>query len=175
MSSRGINKVILIGNVGQNPEMRYIPNGIPVTNITIATSANWKDKQTGENKENTEWHRVVLYGKIAEIAKEYLRKGSQVYIEGYLHTRKWQDQNNIDRYTTEIIVNNLSGGVMQMLGNKQNNSNITTSPHESNDIIWNQSQQVNKYPASNQKKEVNLQNDSQLNKNNIDFDDDIPF
>ena len=103
MASRGINKVILIGNLGQDPEVRYMPSGGAVTNITLATSDTWRDKQTGEQKERTEWHRVVFMGKLAEVAGEYLKKGSQVYVEGKLQTRKWQDQNGNDRYTTEII------------------------------------------------------------------------
>ena len=114
MSSRGVNKVILVGNLGQDPEVRYMPNGGAVTNITLATSDTWRDKQTGEAKEKTEWHRVVLFGKLAEVAGEYLRKGSQVYIEGALQTRKWTDQAGVEKYTTEIIVN--VGGTMQMLG-----------------------------------------------------------
>ncbi|AKC60212.1 single-stranded DNA-binding protein [Blochmannia endosymbiont of Camponotus (Colobopsis) obliquus] len=117
MASRGINKVILIGNLGQDPEVRYMPNGNPVANLTLATSDNWRDKQTGEMKEKTEWHRVILFGKLAEIAGEYLHKGSQVYIEGALQTRKWQSQSGQDRYTTEIIVN--LTGTMQMLGSRQ--------------------------------------------------------
>lgn len=117
MASRGVNKVILVGNLGQDPEVRYLPNGGAVTNITLATSESWRDKQTGENKEVTEWHRVVLFGKLAEVAGEYLRKGSQVYIEGQLQTRKWQDQSGQDRYTTEVVVN--VGGTMQMLGGRQ--------------------------------------------------------
>ncbi len=99
MASRGVNKVILIGNLGQDPEVRYMPNGGAVTNITLATSESWRDKQTGEMKEKTEWHRVVIFGKLAEIAGEYLKKGSQVYIEGSLQTRKWQDQSGQERYT----------------------------------------------------------------------------
>lgn len=117
MASRGVNKVILVGNLGQDPEVRYLPNGGAVANITLATSESWRDKQTGENKEVTEWHRVVLFGKLAEVAGEYLRKGSQVYIEGQLRTRKWQDQGGQERYTTEVTVN--VGGTMQMLGGKQ--------------------------------------------------------
>ncbi|RJG49411.1 single-stranded DNA-binding protein [Motilimonas pumila] len=118
MASRGINKVILVGNLGQDPEVRYMPNGGGVANITIATSESWRDKQTGEQKEKTEWHRVVLFGKLAEVAGEYLRKGSQVYIEGQLQTRKWQDQNGQDRYSTEVVVQGFNG-VMQMLGGRQ--------------------------------------------------------
>jgi len=117
MAVRGVNKVILIGYMGQDPEVRYMPNGGAVATITLATSESWRDKQTGENRENTEWHRVVLFGKLAEIAGEYLRKGSQVYIEGQLRTRRWQDQSGQDRYTTEVIVN--VGGTMQMLGSRR--------------------------------------------------------
>lgn len=110
MASRGVNKVIVVGNLGKDPEVSYMPNGNAVANITVATSETWKDKQTGENKEVTEWHRVVFYRKLAEIVGEYLRKGSKIYIEGRLQTRKWQDQNGQDRYTTEIVANE-----MQML------------------------------------------------------------
>ncbi len=118
MATRGINKVILVGNLGQDPEVRFMPNGGAVANITIATSESWRDKQSGEQKERTEWHRVVLFGKLAEVAGEYLRKGSQVYIEGQLQTRKWQDQNGQDRYSTEVVVQGFNG-VMQMLGGRQ--------------------------------------------------------
>lgn len=109
--ARGINKVILIGNLGQDPETRAMPSGSSVTNLRIATSESWKDKQSGEMKERTEWHSVAMFGRLAEIAGEYLRKGSQVYIEGSLRTRKWQDKQGNDRYTTEIIASD-----MQMLG-----------------------------------------------------------
>jgi single-strand DNA-binding protein len=111
--ARGINKVILVGNLGQDPDTRYMPSGKAVTNIRIATSESWKDKQTGDMQERTEWHSIVLYDKLGEIAAEYLRKGSQVYIEGSLRTRKWQDKEGKDRYTTEIIAQN-----MQMLGGR---------------------------------------------------------
>ena len=114
--ARGVNKVILIGNVGGDPETRYLPNGNAVTNITLATSESWKDKQSGQMQERTEWHRVVFFGRVAEIAGEYLRKGSQVYVEGRLQTRKWQDQSGQDRYTTEIVVD--LGGQMQLLGGR---------------------------------------------------------
>jgi len=114
--ARGVNKVILVGNVGGDPETRYLPNGNAVTNISIATSDSWNDKQTGQRQERTEWHRVVFFGKLAEIAGEYLRKGSQVYVEGRLQTRKWQGQDGQDRYTTEIVVD--IGGQMQMLGGR---------------------------------------------------------
>ncbi|MCH1930302.1 single-stranded DNA-binding protein [Shewanella sp. A25] len=115
MASRGVNKVILVGNLGQDPEVRYMPNGNAVANITVATSESWKDQQ-GQQQERTEWHRVVLFGKLAEITGEYLRKGSQVYLEGKLQTRKWKDQSGQDRYTTEIVVD--QGGSMQMLGGR---------------------------------------------------------
>ena len=108
--ARGINKVILVGNLGQDPEVKYMPSGNAVTNITLATSDTWKDKQTGQPQERTEWHRVVFFNRLAEIAGEYLRKGSKVYVEGSLRTRKWQDQSGQDRYTTEIVASE-----MQML------------------------------------------------------------
>jgi single-strand DNA-binding protein len=113
MASKGVNKVIIVGNLGQDPEVRFMPNGNAVANLSIATSESWKDQQ-GNPQEKTEWHRVVMYKKLAEIAGEYLKKGSQVYIEGKLSTRKWQGQDGQDRYTTEIVANN-----MQMLGGGQ--------------------------------------------------------
>ncbi|MBY8964910.1 single-stranded DNA-binding protein [Algiphilus sp. NNCM1] len=109
--ARGINKVILVGNLGQDPEVRYTANGTAVANLRIATSESWRDKQSGEQRENTEWHTVVLFGKTAEIASQYLKKGRQVFIEGKLQTRKWQDKSGNDRYSTEIVAND-----MQMLG-----------------------------------------------------------
>ena len=111
--SRGINKVILVGNLGQDPEIRYTPSGKAISNITVATTDSWKDKQTGEQQERTEWHRIVFFNRLAEIVGEYLKKGSQVYIEGRLQTRKWQDQSGQDRYTTEIVASE-----MQMLGSR---------------------------------------------------------
>jgi single-strand DNA-binding protein len=112
--ARGVNKVILIGNLGKDPEVRYMPSGGAVANVTLATSESWKDKTTGEQQERTEWHNVVFYNRLAEIVGEYLKKGSQVYVEGSLRTRKWQDKNTgADRYTTEIIANE-----MQMLGSR---------------------------------------------------------
>ena len=111
--ARGVNKVILLGNVGQDPQSRAMPSGKAVVNLRIATSKQWRDKQTGENKEATEWHTVVMFDRLAEIAAEYLRKGSQVYIEGELRTRKWQDKEGQDRYSTEIVANE-----MQMLGGR---------------------------------------------------------
>lgn len=117
MASKGVNKVILVGNVGQDPEVRYSPSGMCFCNLSLATSESWKDKQTGEQKEKTEWHRVTVSGKLAEIAGEYIKKGSQVYFEGKLQTRKWQDQSGQDKYTTEVVVDSF-GGVMQLLGGK---------------------------------------------------------
>ena len=117
--ARGINKVILIGNLGADPEVRYMPSGSAVANITLATSEGWKDKQSGEQHDRTEWHRVVLFNRLAEIAGEYIRKGSKVYIEGRLQTRKWQDKNGQERYTTEIIASD-----MQMLDGKGASSNV---------------------------------------------------
>ena len=111
--ARGINKVIIVGNLGGDPETRYMPSGSAVTNLTVATNESWKDKQTGEQKDRTEWHKVAMFNRLAEVAAEYLRKGSQVYIEGKLRTRKWQDKNGQDRWTTEIIADE-----MQMLGGR---------------------------------------------------------
>jgi single-strand DNA-binding protein len=113
----GVNKVIILGNLGKDPEVRFMPNGGGVANLTIATSESWKDKQTGEQKEKTEWHRVVMFGKLAEIAGEYLKKGSKVYIEGALQTRKWQNAQGQDQYTTEIVVQGFNG-TMQMLDSR---------------------------------------------------------
>ncbi len=115
--SRGINKVILVGNLGKDPESRFLQNGTAVANITVATSESWKDKQTGEQKEKTEWHTVVFFGRLAEIVGEYLKKGSQVYIEGKLQTRKWQDKDGNDRYSTEV-----NASEMQMLGSRGGSS-----------------------------------------------------
>lgn len=112
--AKGINKVILVGNLGNDPEVRFSPNGNAVTRISVATTDSWKDRNSGDRQERTEWHRVVFFGKLAEIAGEYLKKGNQVYIEGRLQTNKWQDQSGNDRYTTEIIANE-----MQMLGGRQ--------------------------------------------------------
>ncbi|MGD8690660.1 MAG: single-stranded DNA-binding protein [Gammaproteobacteria bacterium] len=111
--ARGVNKVILVGNLGVDPEIRYMPSGAAVANVRLATSEQWKDKQTGEQQERTEWHRVVFFGRLAEIVGEYLKKGSQIYVEGSIRTRKWQGQDGQDRYTTEIVANE-----MQMLGGR---------------------------------------------------------
>ena len=112
--ARGVNKAIIVGTLGQDPDVKYTASGSPVVNISVATNENWKDKQTGEAQERTEWHRIVIFGKLAEIAAQYLRKGSQAYFEGKIQTRKWQDKAGQDRYTTEIVANE-----MQMLGGKQ--------------------------------------------------------
>lgn len=111
--SRGVNKVILVGNLGKDPDLKYMPSGGAVANTSLATSEQWKDKQSGEQKERVEWHNVVFFNRLAEIAAEYLKKGSQVYVEGSLRTRKWQDKDGNDRYTTEIVVRD-----MQMLGSR---------------------------------------------------------
>ena len=124
MASRGINKVILVGNLGNDPEHRVLPSGGAVTNISIATSETWKDKNTGQQQERTEWHRIVFFNRLAEIAAEYLRKGSKVYVEGSLRTRKWQDQNGTDRYSTEVVVNSIGG---QLVGLSSQVTNHTTA------------------------------------------------
>lgn len=117
--SRGVNKVILIGNLGSDPEVRYMPSGSAIANLSVATNESWKDKQTGELQERTEWHKVSLFDKLAQIAAEYLKKGAKVYIEGSLRTRKWQDQSGNDRYITEII-----GNSMQMLDSRLDNNRV---------------------------------------------------
>jgi single-strand DNA-binding protein len=170
MGSKGVNKVILIGNLGQDPEVRYMPNGGAVANISIATSESWKDKATGEQKERTEWHRVAIFGKLAEIAGEYLRKGSSVYIEGALQTRKWQDQSGQDRYTTEIVVQGFNG-VMQMLGGRQDNQQGSqqqkpTQQQQQSAQQGGQQQGFKQQPAQQQAKAPDLDDD---------WKDSIPF
>ncbi|MDX1505595.1 MAG: single-stranded DNA-binding protein [Spongiibacter sp.] len=134
--ARGINKVILVGNLGQDPETRYMPSGGAVTNVTIATSETWKDKQTGQPQERTEWHRVVFFNRLAEIAGEYLKKGSKVYVEGSLRTRKWQDQSGQDRYTTEIVaaemqmLDSRSGGGMGQGGGYEDDGYSSPAPQQ---------------------------------------------
>jgi single-strand DNA-binding protein len=150
--ARGTNKVILIGNLGQDPEVKYMPNGGAVANVTIATSESWKDKNTGETQEKTEWHRVVFFRRLAEIVGEYLKKGSKVYIEGKLQTRKWQDQSGNDRYTTEIVANE-----MQMLDSRGGGGDFKPSSGASSD-------------SSSQQKPATAQAGGF-----DDFDDDIPF
>lgn len=183
MASRGVNKVILVGNLGQDPEVRYMPNGGAVANITLATSESWRDKQTGESKEKTEWHRVVLFGKLAEVAGEYLRKGSQVYIEGALQTRKWTDQAGVEKYTTEVVVN--VGGTMQMLGGRAQGGGAPAGAQGGgNNNGWGQPQQPqggSQFSGGAQQQQSRPQQQPQQNSapaNNeppIDFDDDIPF
>lgn len=153
--ARGVNKVILIGNLGRDPEIRYMPNGGAVANLALATSEVWKDKTTGEQQEKTEWHRVVMFRRLAEIAGEYLKKGSKVYIEGRLQTRKWQDNQGQDRYTTEII-----GNEMQMLDAKGGAAGGG----------------FNTGPAAVSQSSNNQANDMSDNMVPVgDFDDDIPF
>ncbi|WP_318366604.1 single-stranded DNA-binding protein SSB1 [Enterobacter sp.] len=177
MASRGVNKVILVGNLGQDPEVRYMPNGGAVANITLATSESWRDKNTGETKEQTEWHRVVLFGKLAEIAGEYLHKGSQVYIEGSLRTRKWTDQSGQERYTTEINVPQI-GGVMQMLGGRQGGGAPAGGGQQQGG--WGQPQQPqggNQFSGGAQSRPQQQQQSAPAPSNEppMDFDDDIPF
>ncbi|EGQ9852712.1 single-stranded DNA-binding protein [Vibrio cholerae] len=177
MASRGVNKVILIGNLGQDPEVRYMPSGGAVANITIATSETWRDKATGEQKEKTEWHRVTLYGKLAEVAGEYLRKGSQVYIEGQLQTRKWQDQSGQDRYSTEVIVQGYNG-IMQMLGGRAQQGGMPAqggmnAPAQQGS--WGQPQQPAKQHQPMQQSAPQQYSQPQYNEPPMDFDDDIPF
>ncbi|MDD1792067.1 single-stranded DNA-binding protein [Enterovibrio makurazakiensis] len=175
MASRGVNKVILIGNLGNDPEVRYLPNGGAVANLTVATSETWRDKNTGENKEMTEWHRVVMYRRLAEIAGEYLKKGSKVYLEGRLQTRKWQGQDGQDRYTTEIVANEMqmldsrSGGGMGGQGQPAQQSSQQGN--------WGQPQQpaYQQQPAQKAPQQPPQQQAPQQYNDMPDFDDDIPF
>lgn len=146
--ARGVNKVILVGNLGQDPEVKYMPSGQAVCNISVATTDSWNDKSSGEKQERTEWHRVVFFRRLAEIAGEYLRKGSQVYIEGRLQTRKWQDQSGADRYTTEIVANE-----MQMLGGRGGSNEMPPAEQDFGSAA----------PAKSAPSTAD------------DFDDDIPF
>ena len=164
MATRGVNKVILVGNLGQDPEVRYMPNGNAVTNISVATSESWKDKSTGADQERTEWHRVVMFRRLAEIAGEYLRKGSKVYIEGKLQTRKWQDQNGQDRWTTEIVANE-----MQMLGNRGDDMGSRPSSGQG----FRDSQPQQQRQASPQQQQSQQQQDGPTDDGFTD--DDIPF
>lgn len=158
MASRGVNKCIILGNLGNDPEVKQTNSGSAIANLTVATSESWNDKATGEKKEAVEWHRVVLFGKLAEVAGEYLRKGSQVYIEGQLRTRKWTDNAGVEKYTTEIVVG--MNGVMQMIGGKQE------SKHQQQGG-WGQPQQ----PKPQQSKPAQ----SGQSVPPVDFSDDIPF
>jgi single-strand DNA-binding protein len=167
-----INKVILVGNLGQDPEVKYMPSGGAVTNISIATTDSWKDKTTGEKKENTEWHRVVFFNRLAEIVGEYLRKGSQVYIEGNLRTRKWQDQSGADRYSTEIVARE-----MQMLGGRAGGSS-DFAPSQQSQQSQQQSQgggQQQGGGAPQQSAPQQAPQQSAPPQNFDNFDDDIPF
>lgn len=159
MAQRGVNKVILVGNLGQDPETRYLPNGGAVTNITVATSETWKDKNSGQMQERTEWHRVVFFNRLAEIAGEYLKKGSKVYLEGALRTRKWQDQNGVDRYTTEIVASDMqmldSRGAAGSVGNSGGFDGYDQLPEA-------QGGGNSSYPSSSSPAST-------------DFEDDIPF
>ena len=170
MASRGVNKVILMGNLGADPEVRYAANGNAIANITIATSETWRDKASGDKREKTEWHRVALFGKTAEIAGEYLKKGSQVYIEGQLQTRKWQDQSGQDRYTTEVVVQ-WPQGSMQLLGGRSQGQ-----PQQQGG--WGQPQQPAASPqAQGQPQQAAPQPQPQQHYDEppMEFDDDIPF
>ncbi|MCX8579017.1 single-stranded DNA-binding protein [Gilliamella sp. B2717] len=172
MANRGINKVILVGNLGQDPEVRYMPNGSAVANFSVATSESWKDKQTGENRDRTEWHRVVVFGKLAEIAGEYIKKGTQVYLEGQLQTRKWQDQTGNDRYTTEVVVNPI-GGTLQILSSRNGNDNF-----DDNSQNWGQSvNNISTAPAAAARPAPQAAPVAQPKAPEppMDFDDDIPF
>ena len=161
----GVNKVILVGNLGKDPEVRYTPDGKAITNITLATSDSWKDKNTGQRQERTEWHRVVFFGGVANVAGEYLKKGSKVYIEGKLQTRKWQDQSGQDRYTTEVVVDGF-GGTMQMLDSRSGGSESfdQSAPYQENNFQNN----APKSPAAPKSSPATEAFDD-------DFDDDIPF
>ncbi|MBN0748333.1 single-stranded DNA-binding protein [Pseudomonas aeruginosa] len=157
--ARGVNKVILVGNAGGDPEVRYTSNGNAVTNITLATSESWKDKQTGQQQERTEWHRVVFFGKIAEIAGEYLRKGSQCYVEGTLRTREWE-KDGVKRYTTEIVVDQVNGR-LQLLGGRPSGDDGSRAPREPQ--------------QSPQQRPAPQQPAPQPAPDYDSFDDDIPF
>ncbi|QDJ13230.1 single-stranded DNA-binding protein [Mergibacter septicus] len=178
----GVNKVIIVGNLGNDPELRTFPNGDAVANISVATSERWQDKQTGEWREVTEWHRIVLFRRLAEIAGEYLRKGSKVYVEGKLKTRKWQDQNGQDRYSTEIQADNLqmldSRADRQQSGGYMPNQTMAPTPKTQNYMPQQQS-----YAAPQPNHIAPQQNYSQPTQQPapvspeppMDFDDDIPF
>jgi len=165
MATRGINKVILVGNLGNDPETRFMPSGGAVTNVSLATSETWKDKQTGQPQERTEWHRVVFFNRLAEIAGEYLKKGSKVYVEGSLRTRKWQDQSGADRYTTEIVA-----AEMQMLDSRGDGMNSGTGGgySQSDDAGYSA-------PSRPQAPQRAPSSPSQPPSDFPDFDDDIPF
>lgn len=185
MASRGINKVILIGNLGAKPEIRYTQNNTAIANLSIATSETWKDKQTGEPREQTEWHRCVAYRRLAEIAGEYLDKGSKVYVEGRLQTRKWQGQDGVERYTTEVVINDLQmldsrggsgGGGFQ--GQSQGGSSYNQGGQQAQGQsgFGGQQQRPAQQPAQQQQQsQQNQQNNNDPFIPDNDFDDDIPF
>ena len=168
MATRGINKVILVGNLGQDPDVKQMQNGNYVANFSLATSESWVDRNTNETRQKTEWHRVVIFGKLAEIAKNYLRKGAQVYVEGQLQTRKWQDQSGQDKYTTEVVLQGFNG-VMQMLGGK-NDANMDNMPIQSTQA------QMSPSKSTSQQSQKPQENSKPPEFNNdVNFDDDIPF
>ena len=166
MASRGVNKVILVGNCGSDPETKYLPSGGAVTNLSIATSETWKDKQSGQQQERTEWHRVVFFNRLAEIAGEYLKKGSKVYVEGRLQTRKWQGQDGQDRYTTEIVANE-----MQMLDSRGGGDTGMGGGGQFNQAPAAQSQPQGQGGSQPQQQPAGGQAAPSFD----DFDDDIPF
>jgi len=177
----GVNKVILVGRLGKDPEVRYTPDNRAIANITLATSESWKDKNTGQRQEKTEWHRVVFFGGVAGVVGEYVRKGSQIYIEGKLQTRKWQDQNGQDRYTTEVVVDGFSG-VMQMLDSKTggdtnfNQPNQNFQQNQAPQQTAQQAPQQNFQQSAPQNQATPTQQPSPSNQPFEDeFDDDIPF
>lgn len=174
--ARGINKVILIGNVGGDPETRYLPNGNAVTNLTLATSDSWRDKQSGEQKERTEWHRVSFFGKIAEIVGQYVNKGSKLYIEGRLQTREWE-KDGVKRYTTEIVVD--MGGTMQMLDGRDDSGgqNTNRAPQNNQQGQQRQQQKPQQQRQQNQGQQYQGQQQSaqQSQPEDDQFDSDIPF
>ena len=162
--ARGVNKVILIGNVGGDPEVRYMPNGNAVANVTLATSDSWKDKQTGQQQERTEWHRVVFFGRIAEVVGEYARKGSKLYIEGRLQTREWE-KDGVKRYTTEVVVD--MGGQMQLLDGRPSGGEQSAAPRQQQPSRPAPQQQPAAQPQQQAPQQPAPDYDS--------FDDDIPF
>lgn len=171
--ARGVNKVILVGNLGGDPEVRYMPRGGAVTNITIATSETWKDKQSGQQQERTEWHRVVFFNRLAEVAGEYLKKGSQVYIEGSLRTRKWQDSNGQDKYTTEVVA-----AEMQMMGSRNGGQQQGGYQQQAPQQGYQQAPQQQPQQGGYQQPPPQYQQapqQPQPAQGFDDFDDDIPF
>ncbi len=174
MASRGVNKVILVGNLGNDPEIRYMPNGNAVANLSIATSESWKDQQ-GNMQEKTEWHRVTMYRRLAEIAGEYLKKGSQIYLEGKLQTRKWQDQQGQDRYTTEIIADQMQmlGGRAEGQGQGQGGGYQQRPQNQGQQGGYQQAPSNNQRPAQNNQNQGNQP--PPMAEPDFDFDDDIPF